>query len=105
MNLPELLKLKYPNISFLDDVKLRDVGNGPEIYEWNLEAPLPTKKELANWAIEFDLKYRQNKAVEKRQYPSIGDQLDMIYRDKLDNTSVWVDAITAVKTAHPKPLE
>jgi len=38
------------------------------------------------------------------KYPSIHDQLDMIYWDKINNTNVWVDAITAAKKQHPKPI-
>ena len=36
-------------------------------------------------------------------YPSIGDQLDMMWHDKKDDTSTWEDAVQAVKNAHPKP--
>lgn len=36
-------------------------------------------------------------------YPSIGDQLDMIYHDAINGTTVWKDTITAAKTSTPKP--
>ena len=36
-------------------------------------------------------------------YPSIGDQLDMLFHDKKDGTTTWEDAVQAVKDAHPKP--
>ena len=36
-------------------------------------------------------------------YPTIRDQLDMIYHDRIDGTEVWRDAITAVKEQFPKP--
>jgi len=36
-------------------------------------------------------------------YPSIGDQLDMIYWDGVNDTTTWADAIAAVKAAYPKP--
>ena len=40
-------------------------------------------------------------------YPSIGDQLDNLYRDilagKLDSTGDFVKAIKSVKDANPKP--
>ena len=38
-------------------------------------------------------------------YPSTTDQLDMLYHDKINGTTTWEDAITAVKTANPKPSE
>jgi len=36
-------------------------------------------------------------------YGSIGDQLDMQYWDSVNDTTVWVDHIAAVKLANPKP--
>ena len=40
-------------------------------------------------------------------YASIGDQLDMLYKDmvagKLDTTGTWATHIKAVKDANPKP--
>ena len=36
-------------------------------------------------------------------YGSWGDQLDMIYWDNINGTSVWQDYIAAVKAEFPKP--
>jgi len=41
----------------------------------------------------------------KEDYPSIEDQLDMMYHDQVNGTTTWKDAIQAVKDAHPKPSE
>lgn len=38
----------------------------------------------------------------RRKYPLIGDQLDMIYWDHVNGTTVWYDAIAAVKAQFPK---
>ena len=38
-----------------------------------------------------------------RQYPSLGDQLDMQYWDQVNGTTTWKDAIAKVKADHPKP--
>jgi len=42
--------------------------------------------------------------VAKRRiaYPSIQDQLDMQYHDKINGTTTWQDAIAKVKSDHPK---
>jgi len=40
-----------------------------------------------------------------RQYPSIGDQLDMQYHDQLNGTTTWKDAIAKVKADNPKETE
>jgi len=38
-----------------------------------------------------------------RQYPSIGEQLDMQYWDAVNGTTTWKDAIAQVKADNPKP--
>lgn len=35
-------------------------------------------------------------------YPSIQDQLDMIYHDSVNGTRTWVDSIRVVKEKYPK---
>ena len=35
-------------------------------------------------------------------YPSIQDQLDMIYKDEVNGTTTWKDAIAKVKADYPK---
>lgn len=36
-------------------------------------------------------------------YPSLTDQLDMIYHDQVNGTTVWRDTIAAVKSQFPRP--
>jgi len=38
-----------------------------------------------------------------REYPSIGEQLDMQYWDAVNGTTTWKDAIAQVKADNPKP--
>ena len=45
------------------------------------------------------LTYDQNRQFE---YPTIGDQLDMIYKDNLNSTTTHKDAVEVVKTKWPK---
>ena len=42
-------------------------------------------------------------APRQRAYPSIGDQMDMLYHDQVDGTTTFKDAIQAIKDANPKP--
>jgi hypothetical protein len=37
------------------------------------------------------------------EYPSIQEQLDMQYWDKVNNTNNWEQAIQSVKSKYPKP--
>ena len=43
--------------------------------------------------------YKNSRSVE---YPSQGDQMDMIYKDNLNGTTTHKDAVEAVKTKWPK---
>lgn len=37
------------------------------------------------------------------EYLSFGDQLDMIYWDKINGTTDWLDLISEIKVKYPKP--
>jgi hypothetical protein len=55
---------------------------------------------------DFDAKQYQRDRTNihgTNPYPSMGDQLDMIYHDQVDGTTTFKDAIKAIKDAHPKP--
>jgi hypothetical protein len=41
--------------------------------------------------------------LRRAAYGAWGDQLDMQYHDSVDDTTTWVDHVSAVKAAHPKP--
>ena len=64
----------------------------------------PTEKSLtdalAKQQSDFDAQeYARNRATE---YPSNGDQWDMIYKDNKNSTTTHADAVEAVKTKWPK---
>ena len=42
--------------------------------------------------------------IDKRlmEYPDISEQLDMLYWDKINNTNMWEDTISAIKAKYPK---
>lgn len=44
------------------------------------------------------------KAISARvaEYPSIEEQLDMLYWDKINNTNIWKNTITRIKKKYPK---
>jgi len=54
------------------------------------------------------VKYKTDRTTDgSTVYSSLGDQLDMLYKDmlagKLDTTGTWATHIKAVKDANPKP--
>ena len=48
---------------------------------------------------EVSSDYKMNR---KENYGDIGDQLDKIYWDQINSTTVWRDSITAVKNKYSK---
>ena len=58
------------------------------------------KTKLAEMQAEYDAQeYARNRAPE---YPSTGDQLDMMYKDTKNSTTTHAAAVEAVKTKWPK---
>ncbi len=57
--------------------------------------------DLAN--SKYDEQENGYKRARQEAYPSIGDQLDMLYWDKVNDTTTWKDAIADIKTNNPKP--
>ena len=50
------------------------------------------------------LKYRTDRTTDGSTiYASIGDQLDMQYKDAVNGTTTWKDHVAAVKAKYPKP--
>jgi hypothetical protein len=98
------LKYLFPNApddawSLQDDLD----GNGAYISEWNLPDAQPTQAEMNDGKIGYEAhlastQYQRDRVLE---YPSIGDQLDMIYHSGLGGPEFQA-AIKAVKDAHPK---
>jgi len=85
-----------------------------------IEAAKPMYKQVNNERLEFtDADYAQAVTdlanskwdtqqfgyVQARQeaYGSIGDQLDMQYKDAVNGTTTWKDHIATVKSDNPKP--
>ena len=60
-------------------------------------------QESANYIIENGGESASCAQYRAAAYPSIGDQLDMQYKDAANSTTTWADAIAAVKTKYAKP--
>jgi hypothetical protein len=65
--------------------------------------PIPANEILAKQKIlklEYEgAKYQRDRA---KQYPSIADQLDMLYWDKTNGTDNWQQTIKRIKQKNPK---
>ena len=95
-------------VDFLSDVLLQDDGSGPNIKEWNISGVAqPTNDQLNSYDTAADLEERQNavRSTRRNAYASLGEQLDMQYKDALNGTTTWKDHIASVKSANPIPTE
>ncbi len=97
MNITKALKELCPNCSF----SVIDEDYNQVNWNSNNSLPLPSKEIVETKALEIQNRdahiYNRAKA-----YPSIQEQLDLQYWDKINNTNKWEEAINAVKTKYPK---
>lgn len=78
-------------------------GDDLEWLDTNTTAPTEAEinAEITRLQAEYEAKeYQRDRAV---AYPSIQEQLDLLYWDKVNGTNNWEAAIEAVKTEYPKP--
>ena len=69
---------------------------------WNHGTTPISKADIEAKIIELQAEYDAKQYQRDRVYPSIGDQLDMQYKDLLNGTTTWKDAIAKVKSDNPK---
>ena len=67
----------------------------------NGTTPIP-KADIEAKMTELQAEYDANQYQRDRVYPSIQEQLDMQYWDKVNGTTNWEDAIAKVKSDNPK---
>ena len=97
MEKSDAIKSLNPGIEFM---MLND-----KIVKWKSDQPQPTEDEIDAEIIKLQAEYDANQYQRDRQYPSIGDQLDMQFHDQLDGTTTWKDAVAKVKSDNPKEAE
>ena len=87
----------HSNVVTIDDTKgAFDVkGNSVTLNQSLVDA------EVTRLQAEYDSKqYQRDRAL---AYPSLTEQADMAYWDRQNGTTTLDDAISAVKSAYPKP--
>ena len=102
------IRKAYPNVTLIDDT-----GSVIKDASGNTIAVEQSKIDEARTAIDAEYsatQYQRDRTTftdSSTIYASIGDQLDMLYKDmvagKLDTTGTWATHIKAVKDANPKP--
>ena len=85
----------------IEDAKplYKQVNN--ERLEFNDDDYAQAKIDLGNF--KWDEQENGYKSARQEAYGSITDQLDMLYWDKVNDTTTWKDAIAEIKSDNPKP--
>ena len=96
MNTLQAIKKINPNAK----VSITQKPNEDEIITW-----LDGTAEISQ--ADIDAKKTEFDYIEPREraYPSIKEQLDMMWHDKQNDTTTWEDAIAKVKSDNPKVSE
>ena len=71
---------------------------------WHKNPTNITDEQITTKQAELQTDYDNKVYARKRAlaYPTIEDQLDMQYWDKINSTTTWQDAIAKVKSDNPK---
>jgi hypothetical protein len=98
INIIKTIKAINPNAEV--SVNAEDIN---QITWLNGTTPIPANEILAKQQ-ELIAEYnaKQYQRDRSKEYPSIQEQLDLQYWDKLNNTTKWEEAINAVKIKYPK---
>ena len=99
------IRKAYPDAVTIDDSTGAFKADGSKI---NLDQSLIDAARTTLDAEAAAVKYKTDRTTDgSTTYASLGDQLDMLYKDivagKLDTTGTWATHIKAVKDANPKP--
>jgi len=101
----EAIRKAYPKVVTIDDLTGAFDKDGKSV---NLvQSKVNTARTTLNTEAAA-VKYKTDRTTNgSTVYASLGDQLDMLYKDivagKLDTTGTWATHIKAVKDANPKP--
>jgi hypothetical protein len=91
-------------IDFLNEVKLKDDGNGAYIKEWNLDIAKPTIAQLDAFEAQANEVERLNlvKANRANEYPDFKEYLDGIVKGDDAQIQKYINDCLAVKAKYPK---
>lgn len=80
--------------------KLHKLVDGVKVYLTEEEESLLRAEWNAN---EVEAALKEYAIKRESEYPPICNQLDMIYWDNINNTTIWKDTIAGIKAKYPKP--
>jgi len=80
-------------------------GNGAFISSWSYDGlTQPTADQIASYETAGNTAETLNDVLNTRanEYPELKEQMDMQYKDLLNGTTTWKDAVAKVKSDNPK---
>ena len=100
----EAIYKAYPNAVTIDDSKgaFDESGNAITLDNSLVTAARTTLDNEAT-ATLYQRQRTGQAGTTDTIYASIGDQLDMQYKDAVNGTTTWKDHVAAVKAKYPKP--
>jgi len=100
----DAIRKAYPNVVTIDDgAGAFDAnGNPVDLNQSKINAARITLDAEAS-AILYQKQRTGEAGTTDTIYASIGDQLDMQYKDAINGTTTWKDHVAAVKAKYPKP--
>ena len=100
----QAIRKAYPNAVTIDDGAGAFDADGKSI---TLDTSKVTEARTTLDAEAAAILYQKQRTGEAGTtdtiYASIGDQLDMQYKDAINGTTTWKDHVAAVKAKYPKP--
>ena len=100
----EAIRKAYPSAVTIDDSTgaFDASGNAISLTQSDIDAARVTLNNEAA-AILYQSQRTGEAGTTDTIYASIGDQLDMQYKDAVNGTTTWKDHVAAVKAKYPKP--
>lgn len=92
-------------VSLVPDAQFSISEDKYETLQWFSDADVPSEQRIIEEVDRLNaesemIEYRTKRAI---AYPPVEDQLDMMYWDAVNGTNLWIDTISQVKEAYPKP--
>ena len=101
MDIPKILSNRYPDAQWTLD------GDSYSGLTWLSDGDAPTLAELeAEWAqVEYEVAYEAVQKTRQTAYQSESDPVFFDYQRGEVTEQDWLDAVQAVKDAHPYPVD
>jgi len=101
MNIPVILSKRYPGAQWTLN------GDSYSGLTWLSESPKPSEEDLhSEWAqVEYEVAYEAVQKARQTAYQADSDPIFFDYQRGEVTEQDWLDAVQAVKDAHPYPVD